>query len=414
MSEQIRNAATANDTDGQATSLNKTTETARGGVVVLLVVIALFVLTQLYLAIPLLAYVRQDFSTMAETTTFAFATSFSLAYAGGFLFWGPVSDQYGRRSVMLVGLVALSVTTFACAFAPSLSWLAALRAAQGMAASSFAPIALAWLAEAMPPNRRATAIGAMSTSFLVAGIFGQVLAAWMALQWNWNWVFLATSACLAIAIPLVAAMIKEPARASVIGHLGHRFVALGAIAVRPTVLLLSLAHFTLLLSFVAMYTALGPHLHVLGLDAGNVILLRLVGLPGMFTALLVGPLAARIGMPAVAGSGFVLAAAGLALEAALSHTLAGVAIGSLVFVTGVALAVPSMITQFGALAAPNRAAGMALNGFVLFVGASIGPLIAARVPGFTPLLGGLATAMMLAAACVAGSASVASSRRGAP
>src|SRR5699024_2170036 len=115
-----------------------------------------------------------------------------------------------------------------------------------------APIALAWLAEAMPSSRRATAIGAMSTAFLVAGIFGQVLAAWMALRWAWGWVFVATGLCLTVSIPLVMAGVKEPARAAMHGHLGHRFIALGVIAVRPAVLFLSLAHATLLLSFVAL------------------------------------------------------------------------------------------------------------------------------------------------------------------
>ncbi|CDG86850.1 membrane hypothetical protein [Xenorhabdus bovienii str. puntauvense] len=80
---------------------------------------------------------------------------------------------------MLVGLIILSIATFACSFAPSLSWLAGLRILQGLVASSFAPIALAYLTEALPVRHRATAIGTMSTSFLVAGIFGQVLAAWM-------------------------------------------------------------------------------------------------------------------------------------------------------------------------------------------------------------------------------------------
>lgn len=385
---------------------------AGGGIVALLVVTALFVLTQLYLAIPLLAYVGQDFSAAtSQAVTFALATCFSLAYASGFLIWGPISDQYGRRPVMLVGLVALVLSTFACAFAPSLSWLAGLRAVQGLAASSFAPVALAYLAEAVPPRQRATAIGAMSTSFLVAGIFGQALAAWVALHWGWFWVFVATGVCLTVTIPLIAAIMNEPTRAAVDGHLGHRFAALCRLAVRPAFLLLSCAHITLLLSFVAMYTALGPHLEVLGLDPGKVILLRLVGLPAMFVALLAGPLAARIGMPKVASAGFLLAGAGLALEAAASQSLAGIAIGGLIFVTGVALAVPAMITQYGVLAAPNRAGGMALNGFVLFVGASIGPLIAARAPGFVALLAGLAVALLLAAVCVAGSASIASSGR---
>lgn len=128
-------------------------------------------------------------------------------------------------------------------------------------------------------------------------------------------------------------------------------------------------------------------------------------------ALLVGPLATRIGMPGVAGTGYLDAAVGLALEAVLSQSLTGIAIGSLVFVVGVALATPAMITQFGDLAVPDRAAGMALNGFILFIGAGIGPFIVFWVPGFVPLLMGLAVALLLATVCVAGSVSLASSKR---
>ena len=265
--------------------------------------IALLVLTQLYLAIPLLPYIGQTFSSAApKDLIFALASCFSLAYSLGFLFWGAVSDQYGRRPVMLAGMAVLTVATLACAFVPSLTWLAAARIVQGLAASSFAPVALAWLVESLPAQRRVTAVGAMSTAFLVAGIFGQVLAAWLALRWSWTWVFLATGACLFAATALAAVVIKEPVRASIDGHLWHRFIALGRLALQPPVLLLSCAHITLLLSFVAMYTALGSQLRVLGLDSEQVILLRLVGLPGMFVALLAGKLADRIGMAGAAAA----------------------------------------------------------------------------------------------------------------
>ena len=386
--------------------------TTGGASVILLVVTALLVLTQLYLSIPLLPHVGQAFSPATpEEVTFALATCFTLSYAGGFLIWGPLSDQYGRRPIILAGLAGLSATTLACAFAPSLPWLAGLRAAQGLTASSFAPIALAWLGEALPVQRRGAAIGAMSTAFLVAGILGQVLAAWLALRGNWAWVFLVTGACLVIAMALAAAMIEEPVRATVDGHLGHRFMALASIATRPALLLLSCANITLLMSFVAMYTALGPQLAVLGLDPGQVILIRLVGLPGMFAALLGGRLATRIGIAGAAAAGYALAAIGLALEAALSGSLVGLTISSLVFVTGIALAVPTMIALHGVLTLPNRAVGMALNGFILFIGASIGPLIATRAPGFVTLLAGLALTLLLAAACVLGSARLASTER---
>nr|RKW45418.1 MAG: MFS transporter [Lautropia sp.] len=304
---------------------------------------------------------------------------------------------------MLTGLAALAIATLACAFVPSLPWLGGLRVTQGLAAASFAPVALAYLIEATPPRLRATAIGAMSTAFLVAGIFGQVLAGWIALHGHWSWVFLVTGGALAIMTPLIALFAREPGRAALHGHLGHRFAAMARLLARPAILLLSCAHITLLLSFVAMYTALGPHLQTLGLDGGRVLLLRLAGLPLMFMALLAGPLAARIRMSGVACTGFMLAATGVALEAALSQHLPGIVAGSLIFVTGVALAIPAMIVLYGTLAAPDRAAGMALNGFVLFIGASIGPVLAGRVADFRLLLMGLAVVLLGAAGCMVGS-----------
>lgn len=401
-------AQRATPADGSTSAADRTMpdnapHPAGGGIIALLVTTALFVLTQLYLAIPLLPHVAKGFGSAPATTTLALASAFSLAYAAGFLLWGPVSDQYGRRPVMLTGLAALAIATLACAFVPSLSWLGGLRVTQGLAAASFAPVALAYLIEATPPRLRATAIGAMSTAFLVAGIFGQVLAGWIALHGHWSWVFLVTGGALAIMTPLIALFAREPGRAALHGHLGHRFAAMARLLARPTILLLSCAHITLLLSFVAMYTALGPHLQTLGLDGSQVLLLRLAGLPLMFMALLAGPLAARIRMSGVACTGFMLAATGVALEAALSQHLPGIVAGSLIFVTGVALAIPAMIVLYGTLAAPDRAAGMALNGFVLFIGASIGPVLAGRVADFRLLLMGLAVVLLGAAGCMVGS-----------
>ncbi|PHM30351.1 MFS transporter [Xenorhabdus innexi] len=407
MNNQIDQIKVAVGNTGSLSVSSEQTYATSARVVMLLAIIALFVLTQLYLAISLLEPVSQSFNLAdSGSATFALATSFSLAYAIGFLIWGPISDQYGRRIVMLLGLMAISIATLACSFAPSLPWLAGLRIVQGLAASSFAPIALAYLAETVPVRYRATAIGTMSTSFLVAGIFGQVLAAWMALRWNWSGVFLVTGLFLLATIPLFIAIVREPKRFVADGHLGHRFIALGRIIVRPAALLLSCAHITLLLSFVAMYMALGPHLWQLGLTPDKVILLRLIGLPGMFAALLVGLLATRISMPMIAIIGYITAAAGLSLEAMLSQSLIGIAIGSLIFVTGIALAIPAMITQFGSISAPNRGSGMALNGFVLFIGASIGPLIAIEISHFDTLLSVFVTMLLLGAICVAGSASL--------
>lgn len=364
-----------------------------------LVVTALLVLTQLYAAIPLLAPISAD---LHGNATVALSTAFSLTYALGFLIWGPVSDHYGRRRTMALALGILTVSTGCCALAPSLPALAALRAIQGLSASGFAPVALAYLSEALAPPRRAGAIGAMSTSFLVAGIVGQVLASLVALHLGWRWFFPLCGGLLAVALAAVLAVVHDAAHAS--GPSGSslrgQFASLGRLALRPAVLALSLAHVTLLMVFVAMYTGIGGHLESLGMRPSTIILIRLAALPAMFLSLGAGRFAARRSWAQIARLGFGVSALGMLGEALLADSLAGLVTASVVYVAGVALAAPAMISLYGQVSAPNRGSGMALNGFILFVGTSAGPLLATSSPTFRALALALTGILVLALAAV--------------
>ena len=364
-----------------------------------LVVTALLVLTQLYAAIPLLAPISAD---LHGNATVALSTAFSLTYAAGFLIWGPVSDHYGRRRTMALALGILTVSTGCCALAPSLPALAALRAIQGLSASGFAPVALAYLSEALAPPRRAGAIGAMSTSFLVAGIVGQVLASLVALHLGWRWFFPLCGGLLAVALAAVLAVVHDAAHAS--GPSGSslrgQFASLGRLALRPAVLALSLAHVTLLMVFVAMYTGIGGHLESLGMRPSTIILIRLAALPAMFLSLGAGRFAARRSWAQIARLGFGVSTLGMLGEALLAGSLAGLVAASVVYVAGVALAAPAMISLYGQVSAPNRGSGMALNGFILFVGTSAGPLLATSSPTFRALALALTGILVLALAAV--------------
>ena len=371
------------------------------GTVTALVVTALAVLSQLYAAIPLLTPVGE---TLGGNATFALSTGYGLCYAVGFLLWGPVADRYGRRRVMLIGLCLLVSATLACGFTTSLAALALARGAQGLMASSFPPVALAYLSEAVAPRHRATAIGAMST-FLVAGITGQIGAQAITQRFGWPWVFLGSTCLLTICTLAVAWLTREHHRARVTGSPGEQFLAIARLLVRGDVLCLCGAHLTLLLSFVAMYTGLGLHLTTSGHGPGAVFLIRLAGLPGMFVALAAGPLGRLLGGDAgLARAGFLIAAAGLVAEALTPGSLLGLGATSLLFVVGIALAVPAMINLFGQAATPRRGSGMAVNGFILFIGASLGPVLATAGLGFPILLLILAMLLGTAAALVTFSA----------
>ena len=372
------------------------------GTVTVLVITALAVLSQLYAAIPLLTPVGEALSGSA---TFALSTGYGLCYAVGFLLWGPVADRYGHRQVMLIGLCLLVFTTLACGFTTSLPALALARGAQGFVAASFPPVALAYLSEAVTPRHRATAIGAMSTAFLVAGITGQIGAQAITQQFGWPWVFLGSTCLLTICALAVAWLTREHHHTRVAGGPGEQFLTIARLLVRSDVLCLCGAHLTLLLSFVAMYTGLSLHLTGSGHDPGVLFLIRLAGLPGMFAALAAGPLGRLLGGDAgLARAGFLIAAAGLITEALASGSLLGLGATSLLFVIGIALAVPAMINLFGQAATPRRGSGMAVNGFILFIGASLGPLLATAGLGFPILLLILAMLLGMAATLVTFSA----------
>ena len=368
---------------------------AGAGTVGLLVFTALVVVSQLYAAIPLAGPAGKS---LGGDAVFALSTCFSATYALGFVLWGPLADHFGRRRTMLAGMILLTLATAGCAAAQSISALAILRGLQGITTSSFAPVALAYIAEAVEPRRRALSIGAVSTAFLAAGIVGQVVPQALANWAGWASAFLVSAAVLALCGAAIFVLVREPGRAPGLG-LGRQFRQIGRLICLPKMLTLCAAHVTLLMCFIAMYTALGAHTASLGLSDSALMWIRLCGLPCMFAALAAGPLARRRGASGLARAGFLLAACGLVLEALASSNAVALTAASLVFVTGIALAVPAMITLFGEVSAPHRASGMAINGLVLFIGASLGPLLAGSL-AFRPLMFCCAAILGAAAACL--------------
>jgi predicted MFS family arabinose efflux permease len=280
--------------------------------------------------------------------------------------------------------------------------IALLRCVQGLVASSFAAAALAYVGEALPPHWRSTGIGAISTAFLSAGILGQVYAQGVAQTLGWRWVFGLAAPAFVIAAIAMATILLEPARPGPSTSLGQRYRQLGTLATRRDLLLPNAASFTVLLSFVAMYAALGPLLRTeFGLDRTGILLVRLAGLPAMLLAPLAGWLVRRSGAARVAIVGYLLAAAGLAAVAISVGALWTLVTASVVFVLGVATIVPAVIALIGGRGGSSRGGAIAINGLLVFAGASCGPLVAQLPIGFPSLMLALAVTLLIAAGLVA-------------
>ncbi len=111
---------------------------------------------------------------------------------------GKLGDRFGRRRLVLGGLVVFGVASLAASVAPTLGWLLAFRTLQAMSAAVTFPNANASLRAALPDSSRASGFGLVSAGVNLAAAIGPPLGGILVLVGGWRSVFYAN-------VPLVAA-----------------------------------------------------------------------------------------------------------------------------------------------------------------------------------------------------------------
>ncbi|WNB84974.1 multidrug effflux MFS transporter [Cellulomonas sp. ATA003] len=146
------------------------------------------VATDIYL--PSLPEVAQDFGTTATAVQLTM-TATLIGGAFGQLVVGPLSDKYGRRLPVLVGLTLHVVTSLLCAIAPGIGSLIALRALQGFFNASATVVAMAVIRDRFVGADASRLISRLMLVIGVAPLFAPSLGGLIAGQWGWRAVFVA-------------------------------------------------------------------------------------------------------------------------------------------------------------------------------------------------------------------------------
>jgi len=135
--------------------------------------------------------------------------AFMFPYAFLQLFSGSLSDKWGRKSVLILGLLIYSFSSLGIAFTDNLSGFLTLRVAQGVGNAFIAPVALAMLGDISDRNKYGAAMGFYG-SFTTAGIAIGPLVAGFLTEIDWRLTFYLFFALALISSLLVLIAIRYP------------------------------------------------------------------------------------------------------------------------------------------------------------------------------------------------------------
>jgi EmrB/QacA subfamily drug resistance transporter len=135
--------------------------------------------------------------------------AYNLSFAVMLVTAAALGDRFGRRRLYAVGIVGFALASAACAASPTVGWLIAARAVQGVGAAFMMSLGLALLSAAFPAEKRGTAIGLFSAVTGIAVASGPIVGGAVVNGLDWTWIFWINVPIGLIAAPLVLARMRE-------------------------------------------------------------------------------------------------------------------------------------------------------------------------------------------------------------
>ena len=162
--------------------------------------------TDLYL--PALPALTEGFGAampLAQLTL----TALLLAFGVSQLFWGPLSDRFGRRPILLAGLAAYVVAAIASTLAPSMAALIACRAVQGAAMGAAVMCARALVRDLYTPLQGARVMSKGLTGLGMIACLSAPLGGLLSDLSGWRMALMAPAVFGAVGLGLVALRFEE-------------------------------------------------------------------------------------------------------------------------------------------------------------------------------------------------------------
>ncbi len=152
--------------------------------------------------------------------------------------YGRLSDQHGRKPLLLIGMSVFLVGSALCGVAQDMTQLIVFRAVQGLGAGALLPLSLALVLEMFPPDKGGARVqGALGGVMALSYLAGPFLGGLFTDHATWRWAFYVNVPIGLVLITIV--VLRLPFRP---GHGGGRpdYVGIGVFTVAISSLLVGL------------------------------------------------------------------------------------------------------------------------------------------------------------------------------
>jgi DHA1 family bicyclomycin/chloramphenicol resistance-like MFS transporter len=158
------------------------------GLIALITFLSAFVPLSTDLYLPALPGMALYFNVSADLANLTLILFF-VFFAAGTLLWGPLSDKYGRKPVLLIGLSIYTAASLACAGSVDIYKLIAFRILQAIGGSGAFAVATAMIKDVYDSKSREPILAMVQSMVLISPVAAPVLGALLLKFMSWRGVF---------------------------------------------------------------------------------------------------------------------------------------------------------------------------------------------------------------------------------
>jgi len=158
--------------------------------------------------LPAFLNIAQDLQVSPEQVQHTL-TFFAYGMAAGQLFWGPVGDSFGRKPIILLGVIVSALTALSLTRVEYIGSFTLLRFIQGFFGAAPVVLAGALLRDLFSKNELSRTMSTITLVFMIAPLVAPIIGGYLVSYFHWHSIFYVISAMGGLSVLLVYFIIPE-------------------------------------------------------------------------------------------------------------------------------------------------------------------------------------------------------------